>query len=576
MIDDELEAPHQPATDISSMPISSMPGHNSDIGARRAALSGTLAAGVALGTGELLSGLSTKIPSLVVAVGNAVIDNVPGSVERWAIETLGENDKPALVVGIVAISLIIGAFTGIAAVRQFRSAVSVFMLFGIVGGLAGAADEQSSTGPAWLAAAVAATVGLGALFLLLKAARSSTSTPASTTETWDGVARSGDSASRRAFVGAAGAATAIGIATPLIGSQLRDRQSAQIEIDRDQIAAALDRSQPTTSADEAAGATTPPSQASQPTAVMADYDYVDGIATLITPSDDFYRIDAALAVPRIDVDSWSMKITGMVDNELEFSFDDLISMDLVEEHITMSCVSNPVGGDLVGNAKWLGVPIKRLLDQAGVQPGGAQIVGRSVDGWTGAFPTSYLDDPNRAALVAVAMNDEPLPVQHGFPVRLVVAGLYGYVSATKWLKEIELVSADFDGYWITRGWSKLGPVKTQSRIDVPNSNARLSAGPHSIAGVAWAPDRGVDRVEVQVSPIVDGTEQEGEWFEAQLSEELTNESWRQWFLPWEAPAGDWTIKVRATDGQGVTQTSQISRPAPSGATGWHTIAVRVR
>jgi hypothetical protein len=212
-----------------------------------------------------------------------------------------------------------------------------------------------------------------------------------------------------------------------------------------------------------------------------------------------------------------------------------------------------------------------------VQPGATQIVGRSVDGWTGGFPTEYLNDPARVALVAVAMNGEPLPTQHGFPVRLVVAGLYGYVSATKWLKEIELTTwDDFDGYWITRGWGKEGPIKTQSRIDVPNANARLDGGGQPIAGGAWAPDRGIAKVEVLITEVLDGEEEPNEnWIEAELSGDVTDNSWRQWMVPWSAPTGDHVIRVRATDGQGVTQTAERSRVDPDGATGWHTIAVRV-
>ena len=239
-------------------------------------------------------------------------------------------------------------------------------------------------------------------------------------------------------------------------------------------------------------------------------------------------------------------------------------------------MSNEVGGDLVGNARWLGVPIKKLLDMAGVQAGATQIVGRSVDGWTGGFPTAYLDDPDRVALVAVAMNGEPLPIQHGFPVRLVVAGLYGYVSATKWLKEIELTTLeDFDGYWITRGWSKLGPIKTQSRIDVPRGNSLVDAGDHVLAGVAWAPDRGIDRVEVGIAQVVDNRETPGVWVEAELSEDVTDTSWRQWRLPWTFEPGDWLLSVRATDGDGQTQTAIRAPVAPDGATGWHRIVVRV-
>lgn len=529
----------------------------------QAGLAGILAAGLALGVAELLAGLTSRIPSLVVEVGDAVIENVPGSIERWAIETLGENDKPALVIGVISICLLIGAATGIASRRNFRIAGVVFALFAAVGGLAAASDPQTDGIYGWFAAVVAGTVGVGSLWLLLSAANAP-------------VALTGDQASsgRRTFLGAAGAAAALGVGLPIVGRALQDRRRAAIEADREELAATLsDLEAPTAvpaAAPEAADAAAPVALGE------ANYDSVEGIATLVTPNDDFYRIDAALTLPTIDVDTWSMKITGMVDTELEFTFDDLLAMDPVEEQVTLSCVSNRVGGDLVGNANWLGVPLKKLLDMAGVQPGATQIVGRSVDGWTGGFPTAYLDDPERVALVAVAMNGEPLPVRHGFPVRLVIAGLYGYVSATKWLKEIELTTLeDFDGYWITRGWSKLGPIKTQSRIDVPRHAQRISAGPQPIAGVAWAPDRGVDTVEVQISALVDDEEVPGEWVEAELSNEVAETAWRQWFLPWEAPLGDHVIRVRATDGTNVTQTEERAEPAPDGATGWHGVLVRV-
>lgn len=527
-----------------------------------AAIIGLLAAGVALGVGELLSGLSNRIPSLIVRIGDVVINNAPGSVERWAIETLGTGDKPALIIGISVISLILGAIAGITANRKFTVGASIFVVFGILGGLAAASDPQRAAGWGWFAAILAATAGIATLWALFRSAQALLNTEVSL-----GATR----ASRRTFVGAATAAAAVGVAAPVVGGFLRSRQSAQIEGDRDIVAAALDsveQATPEAAVSEVSTSTLP---------TVESFDEIDGVSTLISPNDNFYRIDSALSIPRIDVDTWSMKITGMVDQELEFTFEDLLEMDPVEEFVTLSCVSNPVGGDLVGNARWLGVPIKKLLDMAGVQPGANQIVGRSVDGWTGGFPTEYLDDPDRVALVAVAMNGEPLPTQHGFPVRLVVAGLYGYVSATKWLKEIELTTwDDFDGYWITRGWSKLGPIKTQSRIDVPGSNARLESGQQSIAGVAWAPDRGVDKVEVLITDIVDGEEVPNEnWIEAQLSNDVTDNSWRQWMVPWDAPQGDHVIRVRATDGEGVTQTPVRTRVDPDGASGWHTIAVRV-
>ncbi len=563
---------HDPATSAAIDEINALaPSMAIPVSGVAAATSGVLAAGVALGVGELLSGISNKIPSLIIRVGDVVIENSPGSVERWAIDTLGTNDKPALIVGITLISLLLGGLTGIAASKKFTAGVTIFVLFGLLGGLAAGSDPQRPAGWAWFSAILAAAAGTATLYLLLKTVRALPNAAASP----DQLANS-----RRGFLGAAIGAAAVSVAAPVVGTALRSRQSAQVEGDRENVAAALNSiDTPSTGSATSLSAGSGTSLESESAAVpeLTSFDDIDGIATLVTPNNNFYRIDSALSVPRIDVETWSMKITGMVDQEIELTFDDLLAMDPVEEFVTLSCVSNNVGGDLVGNARWLGVPIKKLLDMAGVQPGATQIVGRSVDGWTGGFPTEYLNDPDRVALVAVAMNGEPLPTQHGFPVRLVVAGLYGYVSATKWLKEIELTTwDDFDGYWITRGWGKEGPIKTQSRIDVPNANARLDGGGQPIAGVAWAPDRGIAKVEVLITEVLDGEEEPNEnWIEAELSGDVTDNSWRQWMVPWSAPTGDHVIRVRATDGQGVTQTAERSRVDPDGATGWHTIAVRV-
>jgi DMSO/TMAO reductase YedYZ molybdopterin-dependent catalytic subunit len=285
---------------------------------------------------------------------------------------------------------------------------------------------------------------------------------------------------------------------------------------------------------------------------------------VITPNESFYRIDAALSVPRVDLPEWSLTIKGMVDRPYAISYADILDMRMVERYVTLSCVSNPVGGILVGNAKWLGVPLTEILDRAGVQPDAEQIVGRSVDDFTVGFPVEAAYD-GRDALLAVGMNDEPLPFEHGFPARLVVAGLYGYVSATKWISEIELTRwDDFDAYWVPRGWSKEAPVKTQSRIDTPPSGAQVPVGTRKVAGVAWAPDRGIAKVEVQLGG-------DAEWVEADLSESLSDSSWRQWSIDWDAATGPYVIRVRATDGEGNLQTDEVVPPAPNGATGWHTI-----
>jgi len=294
---------------------------------------------------------------------------------------------------------------------------------------------------------------------------------------------------------------------------------------------------------------------------------VDGLSSYVTPNDSFYRIDTAIFVPQVNASSWKLTINVMVDRAVTFTYSDLLAMDLIEQPITIQCVSNDVGGDLVGNALWRGVPLKTLLDQAGVKAGATQIVGRSVDDFTVGFPTEKALD-GRVAMVAVGMNGEPLPVEHGFPARLIVAGLYGYVSATKWLRQIQLTRLeDFDAYWVPRGWAKEGPIKTQSRIDVPRSGQKLPAGQISIAGVAWAPTRGISKVEVQLD--------DGAWQAAQLGDVASNNTWVQWLLPWTATSGGHRIRVRATDGTGQTQVEQMSDPAPNGATGWHTRYVTI-
>lgn len=294
---------------------------------------------------------------------------------------------------------------------------------------------------------------------------------------------------------------------------------------------------------------------------------VNGISPIVTPNADFYRIDTALAVPSVDVNDWKLSISGMVDRPYTMTFRELIDMGLIETPVTLSCVSNKVGGDLVDNAVWRGVPLADVLNRAGVQRGATQIVGRSVDNWNSGFPTAAAFD-GRMALVAVAMNGEPLPREHGFPARLVIAGLYGYVSATKWLEEIRLTTWEgFDSYWVPRGWSKRGPIKTQSRIDVPRRNSRVRAGRVAIAGIAWAPTRSIERVEIQVD--------DNRWVSAELSKNMSINSWRQWVYAWDATPGKHRIRCRATDGSGYTQTSDVRPPAPDGATGWHTIEVTV-
>ena len=578
---------------------------------RRAAISpfqamsaGIVAAGGALGLSEILSGLSRKIPSLVVSVAEEIVDITPGFIARWSIDTLGTAQKPALVWGIVIVSILLGALLGWPSRKRWWVVPAGLVVFAVIGGWAAARNPLSSDGLGWMSGLLSGAFGI-AVFMSLYALALFSQLPVEE-EPSDAEARPvpmvgrGRFNDRRRFVGAVGLMAGASLAGGLLGRWLRRRDT--VEGAREGVAEALQgrtiatptaratprptesAAVPTASADGTPTAT-PDAAEADPTAEAApeataeptpsvtaepvgepNFDYIAGIAPLITPNEDFYLIDTALSYPQIDPADWSLRIHGMVDREVEISFDELLDLGLVREQVTLSCVSNRVGGRLVGNAEWVGVPLATVLDQAGVQPRATQIVGRSVDRWTAGFPTAVALD-GRIAMVAVQMNGEPLPISHGFPARLVVAGLYGYVSATKWLSDIELTTWEaFDGYWIPRGWAKEGPIKTQSRIDVPRRDSTIDPGPTAIAGVAWAPSRAIEKVEVQVD--------DEDWVEAELSRETTINSWRQWMVTWNATPGEHQVRVRATDGTGTTQTSEISNPAPDGATGWHTIQVR--
>jgi DMSO/TMAO reductase YedYZ molybdopterin-dependent catalytic subunit len=294
----------------------------------------------------------------------------------------------------------------------------------------------------------------------------------------------------------------------------------------------------------------------------------DGLSPIIVPNDQFYRIDTALLPPSVDVATWTLRIHGLVDRETTLTYAQLTALPIIEQYVTIACVSNEVGGDLVGNAAWRGVPLRTVLDLAGVQPAATQLVGRSVDGFTVGMPTEWVMDPSRTPMIAFGMNGQPLPQLHGYPARLIVPGLYGYVSATKWLSELELTTVDaFDAYWVNLGWAKDAPVLTQSRIDVPHDGSSVTAGRVPIAGVAWAPDRGISKVEVSVD--------QGPWQPATLSSPISKATWVQWLLPWDATPGTHAIEVRATDGTGQLQADNQTPPFPDGARGHHRIGVRV-
>ena len=518
-----------------------------------ARLAGVASAGVALGVGELLSATGNPGQSLVGSVGGEVIDQAPGSLVRAGIDSLGTADKPVLVTTIVVVCLGLGALVGPAARRRPWVGPVAFGTVALLGMLAGLRDPLADDAVTVLAALSAAVSGSVTLSLLLRRLPDDAPVPAATgaapiPQPGRGVA------DRRAFLTWTGTAGAVGVAAAVGGRALAGRPrpgTTSVDVVLPQPTATL------------------PGVAGTPTTTIPQGLTVEGISPLITPTADFYRIDTALTLPRPDLDGWRLRLDGEVDSPFALSFDELLAMPQVEAPITIACVSNKVGGDLVGTAVWQGVPLADLLERAGVRrgPEAEQIVGRSLDGFTVGFPTAAALD-GRTALVAVGMNGEPLPREHGFPARLIVEGLYGYVSATKWLSSIELRGWDYDAYWIPLGWSKEGPIKTQSRIDVPRSGTSVEAGPIGVAGVAWAPGRGIRAVEVQVD--------DGDWQPAELGPEISDGTWRQWQWTWDAEPGGHTLRVRATDGTGEVQTSEVAPPEPDGATGWHSRKVTVK
>lgn len=513
-----------------------------------AALAGVAAGLVAIATGELFAGLVPGATSVVVAVGDLVIALQPPGAKELVVELFGGNHKLALQAAIVVAALAIAGGAGILARHRFERGAWVFVGGGgaaLVAALAGAGGMAE---PILVLAVVALAVlnGLVALrWLLGLAARAATRAPTATA-TPDDPPGTGAWARRRFLI--ASAATIGGAAfVGTVGRGLAESTNVDDGVVTSRLPAALDPAPPIAPDQELA---------------------VAGITPLVVPTERFFRIDTALVIPRVDAEGWRLQVRGMVDRPLELTYDDLLELPLVEQHVTIACVSNEVGGDLVGNALWTGVRLRDLLSMAGVQDGATQIVGRSVDGFTAGFPTSWALDPAREALVAVGMNGEPLPARHGFPARLVVPGLFGYVSATKWLETIELTTREaVDGFWIPRGWAKDAPILTQSRIDVPASGARLAAGPTDVAGVAWAPDRGVAGVEIRVD--------DGPWQAARTSRPISGATWVQWVYAWEATPGDHRIEVRAIDATGDVQTDRQTDPAPDGARGHHRVSVRV-
>jgi DMSO/TMAO reductase YedYZ molybdopterin-dependent catalytic subunit len=539
-----------------------------------AALSGLIAAATGLSAGELLSTFGDSFSSPVIGVGNRAVDLAPRPVKEFAISTFGTRDKEALLIGMAVAIAVFAATMGLLARKRPKAAVMGLAGFGVLG-FAAAVTGRTSSITSGLPSLLAAAVAIAAL-LIVGGSQRPHSTPLAGESTGLGVqpdalqdarqnarqnARQDDQqddqqdavwtriesslADRRRFLalgGFAAAAIALGTSARVLTNQ----------------AGAAAR--------KAVRALPLPRKTLPPIPVAA---WVVELATAnpyITPNKDFYRIDTALVVPKVAVDSWTLTIAGMVDNPRTYTYEDILAMDLIEQDITLTCVSNEVGGILMGNARWLGIPLQTLLDDAGVNPAATQIMGTSVDGWSAGFPVAALK--RSAALVAIGMNGEPLPFDHGYPARLVVPGIYGYASATKWLERIELTTLEkADGYWIPRGYSKQAPIKMGSRIDVPRGLSTVPAGRTAIAGVAWSQTVGIDRVEVRIDA--------GEWQKADLSEEVSIDTWRQWKLSWDAPTGQHEISVRCFDRNGRLQKEERVAPLPNGATGWHQIVVFV-
>lgn len=516
---------------------------------RLAALSGLLAGAVALGVAELLSAFLAPSASPLVAVSGVFVDLTPAWLKEAAIQAFGTADKTVLLLTAAVVVAVLAAAAGVLAQRRRAAGYAVVVVLGVVA--AAAAVSRPSTGPgAVLPSAVGALAGLVALDALLRRVPGDRGAAGPSPAPVGGAPGrpQGGVADRRSFLLAAGITAAVAVATGVGG----------------RVAGAAGRS---VSAARRALRLPVPAVQAPPVPPAVDLE-VEGLEPWRTPAEDFYRIDTALVVPQVDPADWRLRVHGMVEEEVEIDFDELLDAPLVESWTTLTCVSNEVGGHLVGNARWLGLPIRDLLARARPLPGADMALSTSVDGFTASTPLDVLTTEAVDALLAVGMNGEPLPPEHGFPVRMVVPGLYGYVSATKWVVDIEVTRfADRTAYWTDRGWSERGPIRTQSRIDVPRPQADVSTGRVVVAGVAWAQERGVARVEVQAD--------DGPWREAELGAPYNDRTWRQWRLLWDADPGTHRLRVRATDETGETQTATERPPAPDGATGWHTIVVDV-
>ena len=495
---------------------------------------GLAAAAVALGVTQLAAAFFSPAADSRTAVGTSVINLTPGPVKEWAIQTFGTADKTFLTVMVLVVIAVLAASSAIW--ERSRIPLGSIVLAGA--GLLGCLAVLSRPGAA-AADLIPTLLGTASGIAGLRLLTSDRIREQDPTETPDPGRRR--SLLTLGFVGA-------GALSGVVGTVLT-RQRRSVAADRDSFAL--------------------PKPASTAPAITPDVQPdATGLPRFITPNNQFYRIDTALNVPQVSREDWKLRVHGMVDREVTYSYADLEQFEAVQAAVTLTCVSNPVGGNLISNAMWTGYRVRDLLRRSGVSPDADMVLSTSVDGFTVGTPVEALTD-DRDAMLAIGMNGVPLPVEHGYPARLVVPGLYGFVSATKWVVDLELTRFDqAEAFWTKRGWSAKAPIKTQSRIDIPRDGARVSAGAVTVGGVAWAQHRGIEAVEVRID--------DGPWQPATLGAAYSKDTWRLWTFDWQADSGPHTLTVRATDDTGAVQTEQPSAPAPDGASGWPSISIEVR
>ena len=512
-----------------------------------AALAGMAAAAVVLSVAELTGAFFTARATPLIALGSTFIDFTPPWMKDFAIATFGTNDKAALFVGMgLTIAVLAGVLGMLAYCRWVLGVAGVLLMGGvIVASIVTRAGVKPVEALPTLFGTIAGLVVLRLLTRQLWRIDAGKELPTTAADDVGGTSR--QPSTRRAFVTATGITAAASVMAAA-GGRLLGAARSNIA----QARQSLQLPKPATAA---------------PAVPAGVQSAAPGVSPWITPNNDFYRIDTALSIPEINVQEWELRVHGLVEQEVRLTFQDLLDAELIESHVTLTCVSNPVGGNLAGNAKWLGVPLRDVLNMARPQPGADMVLSTSEDGFTTSTPLEVLRD-DRDAMLAIAMNGEPLPLEHGYPVRMVVPGLYGFVSATKWVVDLEVTRfADSKAYWTQRGWSERGPIKTMARVEVPKSFAKVKAGRVAIGGTAWAQTRGITKVEVQID--------NDDWADAILSAEASVITWRQWSFEWEAAPGPHYIKVRATDGTGEVQTDQRADPVPDGASGWQSLMVTV-